>query len=426
MTASIVLISEKEVTLEVKVTLCDSMLASEEAIQNGLNEAGCLVTKEALARFDTDGSRIEIGGEKWFTKGPVPKNYQTPYGDVAVERHLYQRSSGGKTFCPLERDARRVVTSTPRFAKMVSHKFANGSSVQVQRDLSENPNRGVARSYLQGVADAVGTVVQAKEEHWHYATPKLEQPVKVVAIGVDGTCLLMCDKEYREAMAGTISLYGADVERLHTLYIGATPEYGKATFYERMEREIAHVKSLYPDAEYVGIADGAHTHWDFLEKHTTTQVLDFYHAAEDLADASRAAFPRNQAKRHQWLEEHCHDLKHKQGAAVRILKEMRTLSDERRLTQSVREKLKSAVTDFTNHKHPMHDARYRRKKFPIGSGVTEAACKTLVKQRWCESGMKWVERGASVVLSLRALVLTNERWQQFWSKIDQYGFPITA
>src|SRR5512142_1415537 len=31
---------------------------------------------------------------------------------------------------------------------------------------------------------------------------------------------------------------------------------------------------------------------------------------------------------------------------------------------------------------------------PIGSGVTEAACKVLVKQRLCGSGMKWKEPGA--------------------------------
>jgi hypothetical protein len=41
-------------------------------------------------------------------------------------------------------------------------------------------------------------------------------------------------------------------------------------------------------------------------------------------------------------------------------------------------------------------------------------------------GMKWKEKGASMVLSLRALVLTQTRWDQFWRKVDQYGFPIAA
>jgi hypothetical protein len=69
--------------------------------------------------------------------------------------------------------------------------------------------------------------------------------------------MLLCEESYRQAMVGTISLYDQQGERLHTLYGGATPEYGQTAFMERMEREIAHVKHLYPEAIYVGIADGA-------------------------------------------------------------------------------------------------------------------------------------------------------------------------
>jgi len=65
-------------------------------------------------------------------------------------------------------------------------------------------------------------------------------------------------------------------------------------------------------------------------------------------------------------------------------------------------------------------------KIPIGSGVTEAACKVLVKQRLCGSGMRWKEPGAAAVLSVRCLMYTTERWSQFWSKIDRYGFPVAA
>jgi hypothetical protein len=63
----------------------------------------------------------------------VPKGYQTPYGEVEVARHIYQE--GGKTFFPLEREARRIVTSTPRFAKEVAHQFAHGESTQGESDL---------------------------------------------------------------------------------------------------------------------------------------------------------------------------------------------------------------------------------------------------------------------------------------------------
>ena len=63
---------------------------------------------------------------------------------------------------------------------------------------------------------------------------------------------------------------------------------------------------------------------------------------------------------------------------------------------------------------------------PIGSGVTEAACKTIVKQRLCQSGMRWKDKGASTILSLRSLIKSDGRWKQFWAKVNQYGFPIAA
>jgi hypothetical protein len=423
MTASLISVEQDVMTIEVKVNLSGSMLDMEEGILAALNEAGCLATNKALERFDSDGSRIEFGGVKWFSKGKLPKFYQTPYGETEVSRHVYQRSGGGRTFCPLERDARIVVTSTPRFAKMVSHKFANTASTVVRRDLLENHGRDYARSSLQDLAEAVGSIAQAKEETWHYETPKLDKSIASVAIGLDGTCMFLCEEGYREAMTGTISLYDRDGERHHTVYIGAAPEYGKETFYQRMDREISHIKSLYPEARYAGIADGAKCNWEFLDRYNTVQILDFYHASEYVTKASFAACPRNEAERGEWVANQCHNLKHEHGAAAEFLEELKKLRSSR-LNNSIREDLENTITYFENHQHQMHYANYRKIGYPIGSGVTEAACKTLVKQRLCCSGMKWVERGARVVLSLRALVLTNERWQQFWSKINQYGSMI--
>ena len=69
-----------------------------------------------LHRFDTDGTPIVIGQTTLTSIGTVPKEYQTPYGATTVSRHVYQSSKGGKTFCPLQRDARIVTSATPRFA----------------------------------------------------------------------------------------------------------------------------------------------------------------------------------------------------------------------------------------------------------------------------------------------------------------------
>jgi hypothetical protein len=60
-------------------------------------------------------------------------------------------------------------------------------------------------------------------------------------------------------------------------------------------------------------------------------------------------------------------------------------------------------------------------KLPIGSGVIEAACKKIVKQRMCNSGMKWKNKGAKSVLNLRAINNSGDNWEQAWNKIDRYG-----
>ena len=424
MSAQVLSVEGSQVKIEVTIDLSRSMLTSEENIQQSLNHTGCLATEAALQYLDTDGSAIEIAGEVMRTKGKQPKAYQTPYGEVVVLRHVYQRSGGGKTYCPMERESRIIITSTPLFAKQVSSKLDYGSAREVQLDLGENHRRPVAVSYIQRVSEAVASIIEAKEESWDYVPPKLEVEIKSVAIGLDGTCMLLCDTGLRETMVGTISLYDALGERQHTIYIGATPEYGKASFLERLEREIGRTKARYPQATYIGIADGAASNWQFLNRHTTQQVLDFYHASGYLGAVAVALYPKDLTQQQQWLNQTCHQLKHDSGAAAQLYEQMRELFQSQTHPQTIQDNLSAAVTYFQNHLHQMNYAFYRDQHYPIGSGVTESACKTVIKQRLCCSGMRWKEAGAAVVLSLRTLVLTSTRWNQFWNKLNQYGFPV--
>jgi hypothetical protein len=425
MVACVIERTESSVTIQIQVSLSRSMLETEEGIQQALNEAGVLATTEALKQFDTDGSPIEFGSTRWTSKGQEPKIYQTPYGEASVERHVYQTSSGGATFCPLEREARIIITSTPRFAQQVSFKYAEGAGGRAVADLAQNHGRHVTLCLVQDLAAAVGSVALAKEEQWHYATPKLQSPIATIGIGLDGTCILMCEDGQRQTMVGTISLYDAKGERQHTIYLAATPEYGKATFHQRLSREIEHVRRLYPRAKLTGIADGAEDNWSYLEQYTKDNCIDFHHVTDYLGGAARAVSPRSFSDRQEWLERRCHDLKHKEGAAQEILTELKGLSRQG-LNEMAQEGLDKAISYFTNHKHRMNYAQRRAEHKPIGSGVTEGACKTIVKMRLCKGGAKWKEEGAAIVLSLRTLLYTQERWQQFWSKVDRYGFPIAA
>jgi hypothetical protein len=46
--------------------------------------------------------------------------------------------------------------------------------------------------------------------------------------------------------------------------------------------------------------------------------------------------------------------------------------------------------------------------YPIGSGVTEAACKTLVTQRMKCAGMRWHINGGQGVLTARSLIQSEQ------------------
>ena len=75
------------------------------------------------------------------------------------------------------------------------------------------------------------------------------------------------------------------------------------------------------------------------------------------------------------------------------------------------EALNKAISYFENHHHRMNYSLHVSMDLPLGSGVTEAGCKTVVMQRMCGSGMKWQIAGAKQILDLSAMTLTGDRWE---------------
>ena len=58
----------------------------------------------------------------------------------------------------------------------------------------------------------------------------------------------------------------------------------------------------------------------------------------------------------------------------------------------------------------------------IGSGVTAAACKHIVKERVCGSGLRWKRKALQAVRSLLALTESSYRREQFWSRLGRFGY----
>ncbi len=427
MSAQIVKQHNNQITVQFTVKLTGSMLADEQALQDSLNEAGCAVMIPMIEQFDTKGEPIRVNGVKHTVKQRAPQKYETPYGPVKLDRYAYQNSKGGRNYVPLEVDARMVLNSTPRYAKMVTGKYARFGANALQEDMLECNGRQISHEYAKDLSDFVGSIAQCRESDWEYELPEFEQAVSSISISLDGTCMLMHNDGWREAMCGSISFYSVEGERLYTIYCGATPEYGKDKFKNRFTREIERVKERFPDVFYLGLADGAKDNWIFLAQHTTRQLLDFYHAREYIGKAAAAIFGRDKKNKKIWEDDWSHTLKHKQGSVTRLLTELDGRLAAMTGTKNSLERceeIRQVIVYYRNHKNKMNYSRQLKNNLPIGSGVIEAACKVLIKQRMCLSGSRWKEQGASAVLALRALKISKGRWDQFWQYMMRHGCTV--
>lgn len=336
-----------------------------------------------------------------------------------LSRQVYQGGDGGKVYVPLENRCRILADNTPRCARMLSWKYAQMSGEAVRADLRQNHSVPMSVKHIQRTFDEVGEVLKEKEAEWGYEMPVLQQEVACIAIGCDGTTAPLRSEGFKEVMVGSITFYNSAGERLESIYTACSPEKDKPTFAAIFAQEIEEVKRHYPKACYQGLADGAAWNWNFLEPRTDVQLTDFFHASSYLAGAAEDIFRKGE-ERKAWLDKAAHKLKHEPGGAEAALRELES-SPKRD-----KEKVGRAITYFTNQLDRMNYSEFLEKKRPIGSGITEAACKTMVNQRLCNSGMRWHGDAMDKILMARCLIYSSDRWKQFWNKVDRYGYNRTS
>jgi len=147
-----------------------------------------------------------------------------------------------------------------------------------------------------------------------------------------------------------------------------------------------------------------------LKKCVDVKILDIVHVCEYIWEAGTAIYGEKNPKRREWVREKLLDiLDGKVGYVIGALKQIRR---KNKFSQSKLKTLKKVIRYFTNHKHMMRYDEYLTKGYPIGTGVVESACGSLVKNRMERNGMRWSIVGAQAMLQLRA-VARNKDWEQF-------------
>lgn len=431
-----------EVVTRIELPLGASMLEQEDAIEAAVNEAGLISTRVLIESLDTQGKPLKATSKEGTPlhltakSQRVIKQIETPYGPLQIPRYVYQSSAGGACLVPLDQAASLLGAATPKFAQMVSHKVAQMPACAVQHDLAANHQRKMSVDQIQQVAARVGALAIDLEPHLEVSATELPNPKKVctIAIGVDAASMLMNSAtaapgsdqrkarklDWRMAMVGTLSFYDKDGKRLSTLYLSKSPPVdaaqGKAAFWAAMDEKVKWLKRRYKKARYIGVSDGAVDLATWLAGHTEIQVLDYYHAAAYL-DVAAPAFHAEPSAAEEWAQRKRIELRDDAAGAADLLSEMKAQATRKGYSTTAREGLEKAIGYFETRVERMDYAGYRQQNIPIGSGVTESACKLIIKQRLCGPGMRWSHRASQHVMTLRCLLHSDGHWRTLWNTL---------
>ena len=413
------------------------------AFERDLHELLAGVESELLGR---ELERLDPGCEVVVIEDTVyhrvltsAASYMTRGGVVRVERGLYRAGRGEGTVVPMELRAGVVEGFwTPGAAMLAVWAVAHMTTKEAAELFERSGGMQPSSSSLDRLPKELNERWEADREVWEKALRISDDPIPDAAVSVgvslDGVMVPMKDGQrqqkryrarqngklpsgpagFREAACGTLSFYDATGERVGTRYLARMPESGKTTLKSTLDAELEDVLTERPDLRVVAIADGAKDNWTWLDQLLAglgaTQVVDFYHAVEHLHRAMDAAYGAGTSKGAAQFDKYRRLLLEDEDGVGKVIDHLRY----RLRRHPRRKKLKNELGYFRKHRHRMRYAKVAAQNLPIGSGVVEAANKTLVVVRMKRAGARWRHAGGQAVLTFRALSKSG-RFDRAWS-----------
>lgn len=162
----------------------------------------------------------------------------------------------------------------------------------------------------------------------------------------------------------------------------------------------------------VCLMDGDRHLWSLQQEYLPSAIgiLDLFHVMEYLWLAGHCFHREASLEAEQWVNKYLKMLLENKVDYVRGL--LKRAIKHRKLNKTKREHLEKVYRYFTNHRQRMQYGDYLAAGYPIASGVIEGACKHVIGDRMCGTGMRWVTEGAQPMLDLRVTKL-NKQWKQF-------------
>src|SRR5919201_1778355 len=395
---------------------------------------------EDLGRADIDVEAIVVEGTGYRRVVRAEETYMTAAGPVRVERSLYRDRSDEteRSIVPMELKAGIVggfwtPMAAQQAAWVVSQMTPQGAEELFRRVGNMSPSKSSMDRLPKLLAERWDEDRKEFEEALRDAMVVPDEAVTVM-VGIDGVLAPMKDGNaaekraetaargqvakgpagYREVGCGTLAFCDRDGKCLAAVRMARMPESHKASLKRALVAELDAALAKRPDLRLVKAADGAVDNWTFLQKELPegTEVVDFFHAAEHLGDALAAAYGDGSIETRRRFADLRHVLLEEEGGVEKVIRALVHLRDKHPRSK----RLATEVEYFRKRRHRMRYAEMRAEGLPIGTGVTEAACKTLVTQRLKQSGMRWGQDGGQAILNLRGWA-QSERFDQAWALI---------
>jgi hypothetical protein len=159
------------------------------------------------------------------------------------------------------------------------------------------------------------------------------------------------------------------------------------------------------------IGDGADWIWNIADRHFpgAIQIVDLYHARQHLWETAHAVYPSDEAKQKRWVMRQQSQLD--DGEIEKLARYLRGLETT---DPQLADKLRIEADYFERNALRMRYPQFRRQKLFVGSGVIEAACRTVIGTRLKQSGMFWTIRGANAIIALRCNRLSR-KFEDYWA-----------
>lgn len=314
---------------------------------------------------------------------------------------------------------------------------------QVPLGMSARQALSLMRPVGQALADAEERQVksvQAQQARSHPAEERQTKQIERLYIELDGVMARLrrgsvaMEKEerqrkgdvYREIKAGAVFRAERGPKRselVSGVYVD-TPEPDSLRYVARRTAKGGFDWLLYQLAldggleqaqQVVIIGDGAPWIWHLAAEHFpgAVEIVDLYHAKEHVWDVAHAVFGPGTALGTAWATHACSLLEQGDSEAlVAAIKALPPIAPEPGQARSCPER---AVDYFTINAARMRYPVFRAQGMHLGSGIAEAACKTIVSTRAKRSGMRWTPEGIDALLPVRTSVLNgayDSLWQQ--------------